>query len=46
MGNLNHRYYMGTNSNSTQKSKDWALEKKDIIFIFVAQHIDAKKNNN
>lgn len=43
MGDLNHVYYMGTDSNSTQKSKDWALKEKYIIFIFVAQHIDAKK---
>lgn len=33
MGDLNHVYYMGTDSNSTQKSKDWTLKEKYIIFI-------------
>lgn len=43
MGDLSHMYYMGTDSNSTQKSKDWALKKKYIIFILLHNILMARK---
>lgn len=45
-GSLNHLYYMDTDSSSDTEIQRLSTREKHIIFRFVAQHSDVRKNNN